>query len=166
MLDGKRCLVIYAGVLTAVLASLVLGGFATGEKKSWFDEIEAERISLVEPDATLRMVLSKTRLPGVIVRGKEEHQEPRPYAGLLFYNNQGSENGGLVFGGQQNSRGEIVDSGGSLPFDKYDATQVVQLAGVHDQKSVSLAWPLATVRLGQLAAPRVDWPRRLRRLRT
>jgi hypothetical protein len=93
MLDGNRCLVIYSDVLTAVLASLVLSGFATGEKKSRFDEIEAERINIiVEPDATLRMVLcNKARLPGVIVRGKEEHQEPRPYAGTLFYNNQGSE---------------------------------------------------------------------------
>jgi hypothetical protein len=135
MLNGNRCLSIYAGVLTAVFAAAVLGGWV-GSKKVRLDEIEVQRINIIEPDGTLRMVISsKARLPGVIVRGKEEHQEDRPYAGMLFYNNEGSENGGLVFGGHKNAKGEIVDSGGSLSFDKYDASQVVQLAGVDDQEN-------------------------------
>ena len=33
----------------------------------------------------------------------------------------------------RNAKGEIVDSGGSLTFDKYDANQIVQLAGVDDK---------------------------------
>jgi hypothetical protein len=48
---------------------------------------------------------------------------------MLFCNNEGSENGGLAFGGHKNAKGEIVDSVGSLSFDKYDASQVVQLMG-------------------------------------
>jgi hypothetical protein len=38
-------------------------------------------------------------LPPVIVKGKEhpEFGEPRPQAGMLFYNDEGSENGGLIF---------------------------------------------------------------------
>jgi hypothetical protein len=136
MLNGNRWLLIYSGVLTAVFAATILSGFAAGGKKVKFDEIEVQRINLVEPDGTLRMVVSnKARLPGVVVRGKEEHQEDRPYAGIVFYNNEGSENGGLVFGGHKNAKGEIVDSGGSLSFDKYDASQVVQLAGVDDHQN-------------------------------
>ena len=136
MLSGNRWLLIYCGVLTAVFAATILSGFAAGGKKIKFDEIEVQRINLVEPDGTLRMVVSnKARLPGVVVRGKEEHQEDRPYAGIVFYNNEGSENGGLVFGGHKNAQGEIVDSGGSLSFDKYDASQVVQLAGVDDHQN-------------------------------
>jgi len=34
--------------------------------------------------------------------------------------------------GHKNARGEVVDSGGSLSFDKYGANQIVQLAGVDD----------------------------------
>jgi len=148
MVNGNRFLVVYSGVLTVVFAATILSGFAADNKKVKFDEIEVHRINMVEPDGTLRMIISnKARLPGVIVRGKEEHQEDRPYAGMLFYNNEGSENGGLVFGGHKNAKGEIVDSGGSLSFDKYDASQVIQLAGVDDHEnhfaglSVSESYP-------------------------
>lgn len=114
-----------AGIIAGYLAS----------RNTRFDEITVQRIKVIEPDGTLRMVISnKAKLPGVILRGKEEHQEDRPYAGMLFYNNEGSENGGLVFGGHKNGRGEVVESGGSLTFDKYDANQIVQLAGVDDKE--------------------------------
>ena len=53
---------------------------------------------------------------------------------MLFYNNEGTENGGLIFGGHSNEKGEIVDSGVSLSFDKYGQPgQIVQLAGVYDK---------------------------------
>ena len=53
---------------------------------------------------------------------------------MLFYNNEGTENGGLIFGGHRNEKGEIVDSGVSLSFDKYGQPgQIVQLAGVYDK---------------------------------
>lgn len=54
-------------------------------------------------------------------------------AGMLFYNDEGSEVGGLIFAGRKNAKGEVVDSGGSLSFDKYGASQIVQLAGVDDK---------------------------------
>jgi hypothetical protein len=80
------------------------------------------------------MVISNhARLPGLIVHGKEQPLD-RPQAGVLFYNDEGSENGGLIFGGHRNAKGEVVDSGGSLSFDKYDANQIVQVAGVDDKE--------------------------------
>ncbi len=133
---SNRFLMIYSGVLTAALAVAAFSGFAAGSKKIKFDEVEVQRINLVEPDGTLRMVISnKAKLPGVIIRGKEKRQEDRPQAGLLFYNDEGSENGGLIFGGHKNAKGEVVDSGGALSFDMYDASEVVQLAGVDDHEN-------------------------------
>lgn len=135
MSRSERFLTIYSAILTAAFAATFVSGFAAQNKKPKFEEIEVQRIDVVEPDGTLRMVISnKARLAGVIIRGKEEHQEDRPYAGMLFYNNEGSENGGLVFGGHKNAKGQIVESGGSLSFDKYDAGQIVQLAGVDDHE--------------------------------
>lgn len=133
---SQRFLVLYSGVLTAVFAITVLTGFASPKvKKTTFDEVDVHRINVREPDGTLRMVISnKARLPGVIVRGKEHPPEDRPQAGMLFYNDEGSENGGLIFGGRRNAKGEIVDSGGSLSFDRYGANQIVQLAGVDDKE--------------------------------
>ena len=129
---GQRFLVVYAGVLTAVFAVTVLYGFVT--RTGSFDTLRVQRIDIVEPDGTLRMVISDhARLPGIIVRGKEQAFD-RPQAGMLFYNDEGSENGGLIFGGHRNARGEVVDSGGSLSFDRYDANQIVQLLGVYDHE--------------------------------
>jgi len=99
-----------------------------------FEEITVQRINIVEPDGTLRMVISDhARLPGIIANGKEE-AFARPQAGVLFYNDEGSENGGLIFGGKRNEKGKVVDSGGSLTFDKYGANQIIQLAGVDDSE--------------------------------
>jgi hypothetical protein len=130
---GQRFLVIYSGVLTAVFAVSMLSGFVTAPKKTSLEELDVQRINLVEPDGTLRMVISdKARFPGLIVKGKE-YPHPRPQAGMLFFNDEGSENGGLVFSGHKDKDGKIVDSGGSLTFDKYDQDQLVQLMGVHDR---------------------------------
>ena len=72
------------------------------------------------------------RLPGVIIKSKEARPVDRPQAGMIFYNDEGTENGGLIFGERRNEKGEVVDSGGSLSFDKYGANEIVQLAGVDD----------------------------------
>src|ERR1039458_1759823 len=55
---SSRFLTIYSGVLTAVFAVTILGGFPGPAKKSTFEEIYVQRINIVEPDGTLRMVLS------------------------------------------------------------------------------------------------------------
>ncbi len=129
---GQRFLVVYSGVLTAVFAASMLSGFVVAPKKTSLEELDVQRINLVEPDGTLRMVISdKARFPGLIVKGRD-YPHPRPQAGMLFYNDEGTENGGLVFGGYKDKDGKIVDSGGSLTFDKYDQDQLVQLMGVHD----------------------------------
>src|ERR1051326_1760002 len=120
---GQRLLLVYAVILTGAVIVLVLSA-ASSPKANQFDEITVHRINVVEPDGTLRMVISnRARLPGVIVRGKEQPPSDRPQAGMIFYNDEGSENGGLIFGGHKNAQGEVVDSGGSLSFDKYDANQ-------------------------------------------
>ncbi len=130
----ERLLTVYSGVLTILFVVAAFCAFAVEGKRTKFDEIEVQRINVVEPDGTLRLVISNhAKLPGIIVRGKER-PFPRPQAGFIFYNDEGSENGGLIFGGHRNAKGEVVDSGGSLSFDKYDANQIVQLAGVDDRQ--------------------------------
>jgi len=127
-----KVLVIYSSVLTTALAAFTLSGAVAATPQS-FDEIDVHRINVKEPDGTLRLVISNhARLPGVIGRGQEHAKVDRPQAGLLFYNDEGSENGGLVFAGRRTAQGEVRDSGGMLTFDRYAGSQIVQLAGVHD----------------------------------
>jgi hypothetical protein len=135
-----KVLVVYSTVVTTLLAALSFGEFAAAHTQlqvQQFDEIDVHRINVRERDGTLRMVISNhERLPGVIVRGKENPRVDRPYAGMLFYNDEGTENGGLVFGGRRNANGEVVDAGVALSFDRYGGTsQFVQLAGVQDSKN-------------------------------
>src|SRR5262249_45019460 len=111
MVTGQRVLLAYSSIVSTVFAFVLLTG--TKARVQNFDEIQTRRINIVEPDGTLRMVISdKARLPGVIVRGKEQPKIDRPQAGMIFYNDEGSENGGLIFGGRKNEKGEVVDSGG------------------------------------------------------
>ena len=130
---GQWFLAVYSGAVTAILGLLVLHGLPHSNRPS-FEQITVQRLNIVEPDGTVRMVISNhANLPGIVVRGKEQ-AFARPQAGMIFYNDEGSEPGGLIFGGHQNARGEVEDSGGSLSFDKYGANQVVQLIGVDDRE--------------------------------
>jgi hypothetical protein len=135
-----KILVVYSAVVTTLLGGFTLAGTVAAraqDKVQQFDEIDVHRINVREPDGTLRMVVSNhARLPGVVANGKQNPPVDRPYAGMLFYNDEGNENGGLVFGGHRNANGDIVDAGVALSFDRYGASsQFVQLAGVQDSQN-------------------------------
>jgi hypothetical protein len=110
--------------------SLVLGvigwGQAAERSVPSFVEIDVQRINVREPDGTLRMTISSSaKAPGLIFRGTEHAFPNRQAAGILFFNDEGTENGGLLFGGSK--RGQNVGSGGHLSFDQYEQDQVISL---------------------------------------
>ena len=124
----ERFLVVYSGLLTIAFGAIVLTGAAATAKAS-FDTIDVQRINLREPDGTLRMVISnKDAFPGVIF-GKREYAHPRGVAGMIFYNDEGIENGGLIFNGERGEDGK-PDSGGHLSFDPYDRDQALALSQI------------------------------------
>ena len=129
-LEGSTPIKIYAASLTALLAGTLLLGNRPIDRTSGdanFKQITVERINLVEPDGTLRMVISnEKRLPGIIRHGRERAHSERKAAGMLFYNNEGTEAGGLIFGGRREANGTI-SQGLNLTFDQYDQDQTVQL---------------------------------------
>jgi len=148
-----RVLVIYAGVVTGFLGlTAVTRGAPTNQD---FDEISVRRIRVVEPDGTLRMVISNHNALPRDSRGNREGRNQRPGAGLIFYNDEGTENGGLIFGGRRDVDGKVVDSGLSLSFDKYGVNgQMLQLAAISDKdnrfaglqsKTLGSAGPTTTV---------------------
>src|SRR5215510_10032580 len=95
MSRSERLLAIYSGILTVVLAIVLLGGLSNEKKKVSFDEIDVKRINLVEPDGTLRLVISnKARFPGLYIKGKE-YPHDRNTAGLIFLNDKAPKNGAL-----------------------------------------------------------------------
>lgn len=114
----------YAAV--SLLGFLLLGGAAfQSAQRQRFQEIDVERINVVEPDGRLALVIANQhRLPGVWMDGKE-HGEREGYNGIIFFNGEGDESGGLMHWSERTPEG--VSAGGHLSMDRFESDQVVAL---------------------------------------
>lgn len=90
--------------------------------------LDVERINLRDADGTLRMVIAgRDAFPGSFFKGKEIARPDRRHAaGMLFLNDEGTENGGLIWAGRKQADGS-VSAGASLTFDRYENDQTIQL---------------------------------------
>ena len=130
----NRFLLAYALLVSTLSAGALVTQAIGAQNKVAFDEIDVKRINVREEDGTLRLVISNTkRFPGVIVKGKEQPHPNRQTAGLLFFNEEGTENGGLTWDGSK--RNGKVSSGGHLSFDRYEQDQVIQLTQSEQEDS-------------------------------
>ncbi len=121
-------LVVYSGALTVTLLIAVLLAARRPDANARFDQITVHRINIVEPDGTTRMVLAdNAEFPGAFYLGKEYPRADRDATGMLFNDEEGTENGGLIFGGKKDKDG-VTHSWGHLSFDEYqrDQTMVVE----------------------------------------
>ena len=119
-----RLLQIYTVTLTVAFGALVLSGFQ--ETKQRFREIDVERVNIVEPDGKLRMVIAnKQRQPDPIINGKTfaGARKGSKSAGIIFFNDEGDECGGLAYSGQTGNNGP--QAGGALLFDQFHQDQTV-----------------------------------------
>lgn len=119
-----RLLRLYLFLTAPLLATLSLGASRRAGQKPHFEEVDVERLNVVETDGTVRMVISnKTRAPDAVLSGKTFKRQGGNSAGMIFYNEEGDEDGGLVFGGV--SRNGSYQAGGALLFDQFRQDQVV-----------------------------------------
>jgi len=130
-----RFLKIYAVVTSTVIIGLSVMAFsrqgdaARGDIRAAhakFDVIDVERVNVMEPDGKYRLVLSNSaRSQGPLYKGKPflYSGTARPRAGLIFFNDEGTEDGGLTYSGKQ-----LGDTGytalGHLSFDQFNQDQV------------------------------------------
>ena len=124
-----RFLKIYAVVGTLFFAVFLLSAFAVQNNKK-FEEIDVERINIVEKDGKLKMVISnqERQHPGTmdgITYNERKGQRP---AGMIFFSEKGDEIGGLIFDGDT-GKGQ----GGSLTFDKFRGDQTIQFTHQEDK---------------------------------
>jgi hypothetical protein len=118
-----------AYVLSATLGIGIVGvtAFRQTSAPTRFDEIDVQRINIREPDGKLRMVLSdKARSTGPIAYGKPFGYPGGTRPGIIFFNDEESEDGGLVFQGKTEN-GKYA-AGAQLSFDQYNHDQVMTLA--------------------------------------
>ncbi len=115
-----KFLKLYLAFLTAAIIILAVM-LLLSMRNNHFKQITAERINIIEPNGRLRMVISdqKNQHPG-IVNGKVSASRERP-AGMIFFNNDGDEDGGIVYDGDKNGAGMAYS------FDQYKNDQIMQL---------------------------------------
>jgi hypothetical protein len=102
----------------------MLAAFAPQNKKIRFEEIDVERINIVEPDGRIALVLAnKERLPGPVIGGKTYERVGLKSPGILFYNHKGDESGGLRTASSE-TNGKYV-AGAGLAFDRYNGDEVI-----------------------------------------
>ena len=114
----------YAAFASAAIAILLLTGFQVQfPKHQKFEELDVQRINVLEPDGKLDMVISnKAKVPDPIMNGKTaKRSDTSP--GMIFYNSRGDEDGGLVFSGDVN--GGKYEASAGLLFDQYKQDQIV-----------------------------------------
>lgn len=118
-----RFLKIYAVIATLLGALFVFAAFAQQSRKQKFEEIDVERINIVEKDGSLRMVISnkERQHPGVL-DGKIIPRRGSRSPGMLFFNEIGDECGGLYFDGNQKDGQSL-----GLSFDKFRQDQTIQV---------------------------------------
>lgn len=122
---------VVVGLIALTLCSALLMGANIRPKNATFASIDAERINIREPDGTLRLTISnRSSFPGAFVKNKEV-KHPRDMAGFLFFNDEGTEQGGLIYNGKLAKNGK-PSSGLSLTFDRYQQDQQMQLLGVDE----------------------------------
>jgi hypothetical protein len=112
-----------AATTLVVFAVLAISAFRQPPRPQNLGEITAERINIVDANGTLRLVISnKDRMhPGVM--GGKVLQRPRPYAGFIFFNDQGDEAGGLTLTGREQNGTRSADAG--LMFDQFGQDQTI-----------------------------------------
>lgn len=138
----------YSILITVLLGVIAFSAIGQANQKTKFDEIDVERINIVEKDGKLKMVISNAERqhPGII-DGKMLSRKRPP--GLLFFNEAGDECGGLSFGGNQ--RDGKGNASGLLAFDRFrqDQTVGIQYGESNGQYSAGLrVWDRPEASLG------------------
>ena len=121
-----------AACVVCTIVLVVTAFQASPRGKQRFEEIDVERLNVIEKDGRIRLILgNRQTTPGPIERGVPFGYPAGTRAGLIFYNDEGTENGGLIFEGRRDSAGKY-NAVGSLTFDQYEQDQTIALQYVDE----------------------------------
>jgi hypothetical protein len=98
-----------------------------------FTEIDAERINIREKDGKLRLAIANTdRMPGGTVAGVDLkfRDGKRGGAGMIFFNDEGDEDGGFTWQGKSTDGKHTVSS--TIRFDNYRQNEAIGMSHSQD----------------------------------
>lgn len=119
----------YSVIISLILvSSLFIRNTTKSQNVQTFNEINVKRINVLENDGTLRMTISnEERSPANLSYGKSFGLGGGDRTGLIFYNEEGTECGGLIYSGITDSINNTYEAYGHLSFDQYNQNQVLYL---------------------------------------
>lgn len=119
----------------AITTSILLFSSFKSSDHQKFETIDVQRINVVEADGTVKLIITNAGLfPNgeEKINGRPTNVTRKKRAGMLFYNEDGIECGGLIYDGEKKENGH--SAGLSLTFDQYDGDQVMQLLTTDSQR--------------------------------
>ncbi|MGH7583159.1 MAG: hypothetical protein ACREL5_08045 [Gemmatimonadales bacterium] len=112
---------------TVLLIAVLVFLLRRNDAHRHFGEIDAERINIVEPNGNLRVVLAnRPRSIGPVYKGKPFGYAGGGRPGIIFFNDEGTENGGITFEGK-GRLDSSYDASTHMSFDQFDQDQVLNL---------------------------------------
>ena len=122
-----RVLKMYALVTTALIAIVWFAGFTQKEKQQ-FEEIDVQRINIVEKDGKPRLILANKALaPDLIIKGKAQQRATgRNSPGIIFFNDDGTESGALMSVSTRGENGNYTATS-RLVFDQFESDEMMAL---------------------------------------
>ena len=146
-----RLLQAYATLSSLVLVFLAVSAFRQAPAVQKLDELTVQRLNVTDASGTLRLVIAgKDRMHPGVMDGKTIDR-PRPVAGIIFFNDEGDEVGGLTITGQE--RDGTRRANALLAFDqlKQDQTIAIAYSEANGQRSTGLTvWDRPETRLSEL----------------
>jgi hypothetical protein len=144
----------YALVSVLMFGALIFVAAQSASQRTKFEEIDVERINVVEKNGTVRLAIANPeRLPHPTFYGKEyrgiRSGEAQRGAGMIYFNDEGTEMGGFVWSGRKTEDGGHRAQG-LLTFDQYNQNEAIALSysdrsgkrsaglAVEDQPSTSI----------------------------
>jgi hypothetical protein len=125
-----KVLKVYALMVTLGLGALGLMGAKSAQDPK---ELSVERINIVDSHGVTRLVIANAeRMPLPRIDGKEYPRSIAP-AGLLFYDSNGNEVGGLALSGNTERKLSAL----SFDYPNYDALGLLTQSGTTDQSSIA-----------------------------
>ncbi|MEO8085380.1 MAG: hypothetical protein ABI763_01095 [Bacteroidota bacterium] len=130
-----------AVLILVVLNTFILLEFLDKKKKEKFEEIDVERINVVEKSGKIDIVFAnKSSLPSPVTNGRVLYDPKDRGPGILIFNDDGEESGGYVFG----------NWGSHFSMDQYKQDQVLYMQVINDEETKK------TATAGYWVAPQSD----------
>lgn len=122
----KNLTYLWLAVISIALVFALWGKAKSDPHTVSFDEVNVHRLNIVEPDGKPRVIISdRAEMPGIYWEGKLYKHATRDDGGFLFFNDDGTEVGGMTFSNRRKDGHYAASSG--LLFDQYHQDQTLGL---------------------------------------